>query len=70
VIAIDVALSRVYKGTSAFLVIEGTEYYTIHQGQRVELPVDNGNVAAYLRTVQQLDSGNSALLKLAEKGDK
>jgi hypothetical protein len=70
VIAIDVALSRVYKGTSAFLVIEGQHYYVIHQGQRVDLPVDGGDIRPYLRTVQELDPNNAALRKLAEKGDK
>jgi len=67
-IAVDVALSRVYKGTSAFLVIEGDDYYVMHMGQRVELPVDGSNPLPYLRTVQVLDPNNVNLRKLIQKG--
>jgi hypothetical protein len=49
VIIIDVGLSRVYGGPPALLIIEGTKYYALHRGQRLDLPVDGGDVAAYLK---------------------
>jgi hypothetical protein len=49
VIVIDVGLSKVFGGPPALLIIEGTKYYALHRGQRLELPVDGGDVAAYLK---------------------
>ena len=51
VIVIDVGLSKVYGGPPALLIIEGTKYYALHRGQRLDLPVDGADVAPYLKAV-------------------
>jgi hypothetical protein len=51
VIIIDVGLSKVFGGPPALLIIEGTKYYALHRGQRLDLPVDGGDVAPYLKAV-------------------
>jgi hypothetical protein len=33
------------------LIIEGTKYYALHRGQKLELPVDGGDAAPYLKAV-------------------
>ncbi len=61
VILIDVGLSAVYGGPPAFLLVENGKYYAVHRGKKLDLPVDGGNLTAYLRTAAALDPPNSAL---------
>jgi hypothetical protein len=68
VIAIDVGLSEPFGGPPAFLLIEDGKYFVMHRGRRIELPVDGGSVAEYLRQVAPLEPDNSRLRKSVQKG--
>ncbi len=68
VIAIDVALSRVYDGTSAFLEIEGSDYQVVHRGRRIELPVDGSNILQYLQSALTADPRNAKLASMVKNG--
>jgi hypothetical protein len=61
VIAIDVGLSKPFDGPPAFLLIEDGKYFAVHRGQRLELPLDGGNVLNYLRTAAALEPVDSRL---------
>lgn len=67
VITIDVGLlQKVYGGPPALLIIEGTKYYALHRGQRLELPVAGGDVLAYLKAAAALDPKPSKLQDLID----
>jgi len=68
VIAIDVGLSKSFDGPPAFLLIEDGKYFAVHRGRRLELPVDGGNVAEYLRSAAALEPDNSRLRRAVQKG--
>jgi hypothetical protein len=68
VIAIDVGLSKPFNGPPAFLLIEDGKYFAVHRGQRLELPVDGGNVLQYLRSAAALEPDNSRLRRQVQKG--
>ena len=68
VIAIDVGLSQPFNGPPAFLLIEDGKYFAVHRGQRLELPVDGGNVLQYLRSAAALEPDNSRLRRQVQKG--
>jgi hypothetical protein len=67
VIAIDVGLSKPFGGPPAFLSIEGGKYSAIHRSQRLDLPVDGGNVLQYLRAAEAADPANSKLRQAVGK---
>ena len=67
VIPVDVGLSRFYKGTPAFLLVEGTRAYNVNAKGRVAVPLEGGNLLEYLRNVQQIDSSNSRLRELLQR---
>ncbi len=65
---IDVGLSEHYGGRRACLLIEKGEAYTLHRGQRLELPDGNGaELVEYLRKAAALDPEPSPLLPLIEQ---
>jgi hypothetical protein len=65
VITIDVGLSRVYRARpGVFLLVEGGKYYVVYTTQRVELPLDSGNLMPYLIAAHQEDPANPDLRKL------
>ena len=66
VITIDVGLSKVFGGPPAFLIIEGSKYYAMHRGHRLELPADGGDVLAYLRAAAAVDPQPSPIQRLIE----
>ena len=67
VILIDVGLSRTYEGgTPALLIIEGSKYYALHRGHRLELPVEGGDVLPYLRAAAAFDPQPSPIQKLID----
>ena len=68
VIAIDVGLSKPFDGPPAFLLIEDGKYFAVHRGRRLELPVDGGNLAEYLRAAAALEPDNSRLRRSVQKG--
>lgn len=68
VIAIDVGLSKPFDGPPAFLLIEDGKYFAVHRGRRLELPLDGGNVAQYLRAAAALEPDNSRLRRAVQKG--
>ncbi len=64
VIGIDVGLSRVYGGPPACLVVEKGQFYAIHRGVKLELPLGPGaDVAAYLKKAEALEPAGSTLKK-------
>ena len=67
VILIDVGLSAVFGGPPAFLLVENGKYYAVHRGKRLELPVDGGDLTAYLRAAAALDPPDSALRRSLSK---
>jgi hypothetical protein len=64
VITVDVGLSGFYRGTPAFLLVEGPACFNVYSKGRVPIPLDGGNVLEYLRAAQALDSSNSKLRSL------
>ena len=66
VIMIDVGLSAVYGGPPTCLVIENGKPYTLHRGQRLELPL-GGDPLPYLRAAAALDPPPSRLQKLIDQ---
>ena len=66
VIVIDVGLSKVYGGPPAALIIEGGKYYALHRGKKLELPVDGGDVLAYLKAAAALDPPPSPIQSLID----
>ena len=66
VITIDVGLSKVFGGPPAFLIIEGSKYYAMHRGHRLELPADGGDLLAYLRAAAAVDPQPSPIQRLIE----
>jgi Calcineurin-like phosphoesterase len=67
VILIDVGLSASFGGPPAFLLVESGKYYAVHRGSKLDLPVDGGNLSAYLRSAAALDPPNSALQRSLSK---
>ena len=67
VIVIDVGLSASFGGPPAFLSIEGGKYSAVHRGRNLDLPVDGGNVAQYLRAAAALDPPGSRLERSLSK---
>jgi Calcineurin-like phosphoesterase len=69
VIIVDVGMSAFFGGPPAFLLVENGKYYAVHRGRQLDLPVDGGNVTAYLREAAALDPPDSALRRrLARPG--
>ncbi len=66
VIMIDVGLSAVYGGPPACLVIENGKPYSLHRGQKLELPL-GGDPLPYLRAAAALDPQPSRLQKLIDQ---
>jgi len=66
VIPIDVGLSKVYGGPPDVLIIEGSKYYSLYRGRKLELPVDGGDVMPYLKAAAALDPPPSPLQPLLE----
>ena len=66
VIMIDVGLSAVYGGPPACLVIEHGVPFTLHRGQKLDLPL-NGDPLPYLRAAAALDPPPSRLQKLIDR---
>ncbi len=57
VVLIDTGMSQVNGSHLACLLIEGDKFYTIHRGERLELPKDSGEgLAEYLRAAAALDA--------------
>ncbi len=67
VILIDVGLSAFFGGPPAFLLVESGKYYAVHRGAKLDLPVDGGNLTAYLRAAAALDPPDSALRRSLSK---
>lgn len=66
VLMIDIGLARLYDTFDrlACLVIENGKPYAMHQGKRLELPVDAGkDMLRYLKEAAALDAPPSSLLK-------
>jgi hypothetical protein len=68
VITIDVGLSALYGGPPAFLLVEGSKYYAVYRGQRVDLPVGRGSLPQYLRAAEAADPSNQKLRNLVRAG--
>ena len=66
VIAIDVGMSKAIGGPAAALIVEGTKYYAIHRGKRLELPMEGGDVVAYLKACAALDPQPSPIDRLIQ----
>jgi hypothetical protein len=66
VIAIDVGLSAFFKGPPEFLVIEGSRFFVVCRGHRLDFPADGRGVLQYLRAVAAIDPKNAALRKLLD----
>ena len=66
VIMIDVGLSAYYGATTAFLVIEDGKAYTMHRGQKLELPM-GGDVIPYLKAASAFDPPGARLQKYIEQ---
>ncbi len=67
VIMIDVGLSAVYGGPPACLVIENGKPYTLHRGQKLELPEAGADPLPYLKAAAALDPQPSRLQKLIDQ---
>ncbi len=65
VLMIDAGLAAYYGSRMACLIIEGGKAYTLHRGQRLELPRDGSNaeLRRYLSAAAALDPGPSPLKK-------
>jgi hypothetical protein len=68
VILNDVGLSKVYNGAPVCLLIEGGKFIALHRGTRIELPMNGGDVAAYLKAAATVDPPGTRLRKAAESG--
>jgi hypothetical protein len=66
VIMIDVGLSAYYGSATAFLVIEGGKAYTMHRGQKLELPLGD-DLVPYLKAAAALEPPGSRLVKYVEQ---
>ena len=66
VILIDVGLSKLYGGTPACLISEGSKLQALHRGQRLELPTAPDGLTAYLSAAAALDPPPSPLQKLIQ----
>lgn len=66
VILIDVGLSKHYGGTQACLISEDSKLYALHRGQRLELPMQQEGLIAYLKAAAALDPVPSPLEKLIQ----
>jgi hypothetical protein len=66
VIMIDVGLSSAYGGPPACLIVEGGKRYTLHRGQKLELPA-GGDLVPYLRAAAALDPQPSKLQPLIDQ---
>lgn len=68
VITIDVGISSIYKGTPAFLLVQGPRCFNVYSTRgRVPVPLDGGNVLEYLRAAQAQDPSNSKLRSLIKQ---
>lgn len=68
VITIDAGLSALYGGPPVFLLVEGSKFYAVYRGQRVDLPVGSGSVPQYLRAAEAADPSNQKLRNLVRAG--
>ncbi len=68
VILIDVGLSAAYGSRLACLLIENGQFFTLHRGERLPLPMDSGPAALvdYLQKAAKLDPQPSPLLPLIQ----
>jgi hypothetical protein len=66
VITIDVGMSKVLGGAPAALVVEDGKFFVLHRGTRLELPLDGGDVVAYLKAASALDPQPSPILSLID----
>ncbi|MBC7896982.1 MAG: metallophosphoesterase [Cytophagaceae bacterium] len=66
VIMIDVGLSAYYGATTACLIIEEGKAYTMHRGQKLELPM-GGDLLPYLKAAAALDPEPSRLRKYIDQ---
>jgi hypothetical protein len=74
VLMIDVGLAGYYGGRMACLVIENGEPYTLHRGQRLQLPRDGSReeMLRYLNAAAALDPQPSplgAMIRSTEAGE-
>jgi len=67
VIMVDVGVSSFYRGTPAFLLVEGPTCFNVYSKGRVPIPLDGGNVVEYLRAAQVQDPSNSRLRSLIKQ---
>ena len=62
VIQVDVGLARFYGGRNACLILEGGKAFTLHRGERLELPDDSRpELLRYLERAARLDPAPSPL---------
>ena len=68
VLIVDVGMAEYYGKRLACLIIEDGVPYTLHRGQRIELPRDGSNAELhrYLSEVAALDPGSSPLTKAVQ----
>ena len=66
VIGIDVGLSVFFHGPPEFLVIEGSRFYVVCRGHRLDFPSGGGAVMQYLHALAAFDPENGALRKLMD----
>ena len=66
VIGIDVGLSVAYKGPPEFLLVEGSRFFVVCRGHRIDFPADGRNMTQYLRDVFAFDPKNHDLQRLVQ----
>jgi hypothetical protein len=64
----DVGLSKAYNGAPVCLIIEGGKFFAMHRGTRIEIPVNGGDIGAYLKAAAAADPPGSRLRKVVESG--
>jgi hypothetical protein len=67
VICIDVGLARVMNGPFAYMVVENGDYFAVHEGRRLSLPLNGQSRNGYLGAALLADPGNDRLRSLVER---
>jgi hypothetical protein len=69
VFVIDVGMSAVYGSHRACLLVEGSSFYAVHRGQKLDLPSGGPEFLRYLQKALALEPPGSSLAKyVAEIG--
>ena len=55
-----------YAAQRSTKIIEGSKYYVIHRGRRLELPVEGGDPRSYLKAAAALDPQPSPIQRLVD----